>query len=204
MAHALNLPTKIKEAVTIAANGGVRHHDIGKFNVDQYFSYVASFGAFTKVAYTTPQLLKNLIGRIAYIFNSILSISDIHTHTVTVVADGKEITGDFIYGSVSNSTIIGGVVKFQESEIIFDDGMFEVLLIKNPQNAGQLRNIIDGLLHYNYDEKYVYFFKANKIAFSFQNTTEWTIDGEYAGTLDSVFIETLEHKAQVITTPNTA
>ena len=39
--------------------------DIGIFN-ERYFNYIAAFGAFTEVAYETPQKLKNIFGKLAY------------------------------------------------------------------------------------------------------------------------------------------
>lgn len=199
LAAALKLPLNIKEAVEVTENGKIRQHDIGKFNENQYFSYVASFGAFTKVSYKTPQWLKNLFGRIAYIFKGVFSIADIHPQTAKVTADGREIKGDFIYGSVSNSTVIGGIIKLSESEVFFDDGMFEVILIKNPQTPKNLKKILKGIIKNCYDDEYIYRFKAGKIAFSFENSTEWCIDGEYAGTLDTVNIENLHGMVQIVT-----
>lgn len=200
LASALKLPSNVGEAINNISKENIRLHDMGKFNGGQYFSYVASFGAFVKASYITPQWSKNLFGRVAYIFRSILSIPDIRSHTVKVVADGREITDDFVYGSVSNSTVIGGILRFPEADIHFDDGMFEVLLIKNPKNYKELKKIVKCISQNIYNDEYVYYFKAKKISFSFEKCTEWTIDGEYAGNLDSVYIENLARSAQIIST----
>ena len=199
LAHALNLPTKIHKAIDTSINGQIRQHDIGAFNNEnQYFSYVASFGAFTKTAYSTPQWIKNLIGHIAYVFSGILSLADIHSHSVKIVADGKEISGNFIYGSISNSTVIGGVIKLPKSDIQFDDGKFEVMLIKDPKNPGGLRKVLHSLFHRCYDERYVYYFKAKELSFTFEKSTAWTVDGEFAGTHEDVYIKNLNRNAQVV------
>lgn len=189
LGHALGLSTSMGKAMNIAINGQIRKHDIGAFNESQYFSYIASFGAFTKVAYSTPQWLKNVLGRIAYVFKGMLSLTDIHSHRVTVTADGKTIQGDFIFGSVSNSTVIGGILKLPKAEVSFDDGQFEVLLIKNPKSPKELQAIIQSLLRHHYDSQYVYFTKASKVSFAFEDTASWTIDGEFAGILSDVHIE---------------
>ena len=47
----------------VAAAGVPRPVDIGSFN-DRYFIYVAAFGAFTDVAYSTPQPVKNIFGHL--------------------------------------------------------------------------------------------------------------------------------------------
>jgi len=199
LAHALNLSTRTKKALYDISNGYIRDHDIGSFNNDQYFSYVASFGAFIKTAYATPQWIKNLTGRIAYFFHSLLQIGDIRPHTVKVIADGKEIEGDFIYGSVSNSTVIGGgSIKFTKAGVNFDDGLFEVMLIRNPTTPEGLSNIISGVLKQKYDVRYMRFFKAKKLIFIFDKETDWTIDGEYAGSHNTVYIENQQCAASII------
>ena len=57
-ATTLHLPRKPREAALVAAGTGVPVPiDIGRLN-GKPFIYVAAFGAFTKVAYDTPQDLK--------------------------------------------------------------------------------------------------------------------------------------------------
>lgn len=191
LAHSLQLPTNIDDAIEVAVNGSIRRHDIGMFNENLYFSYVSSFGAFTKVSYGTPQWLKNIFGRAAYIFKGIFSIANIRSQKAKIIADGNEINGDFVYGSVSNSTIIGGLVKLLKTDVSFDDGMFEVLLIKKPRKIKEYRNILRGISKHDYNNKYTYFFRAKNLSFTFEKSTEWSIDGEYAGTPDSVQIKNL-------------
>ena len=43
--------------------------DIGKFGDERYFVYIAAFGAFTEVSYSTPQDIKNVLGHQAYIWS---------------------------------------------------------------------------------------------------------------------------------------
>ena len=54
--------------------GSPRKLDIGAFN-QLYFSYVASFGAFTEASYNTPQSLKNRLGHLAYILEGVKDLS---------------------------------------------------------------------------------------------------------------------------------
>lgn len=49
--------------------------DVGSFNGD-FFVYVAAFGAFTDVTYTTPQEYKNYFGHMAYVIEGIKSVTD--------------------------------------------------------------------------------------------------------------------------------
>lgn len=202
LARALNLPVQMKKAIQTAIYGDTDALDIGMFNREQYFTYVASFGAFTKVAYETPQWAKNTMGHASYVISGIIQVGDIRPHLVKVVADGVELTGEFIFGSVSNSTVVGGVIKFPESDIRFDDGLFEVLLVRNPTTPLELGNMLNGVINRQYDDQNVYFFKTRKLALSFEEETHWTIDGEYAGSYDSVHIENHHRAVQIVMSYN--
>jgi YegS/Rv2252/BmrU family lipid kinase len=199
LANSLGLPTKYHLAINTAMGRQIQSHDIGAFNKDKYFTYMASFGVFSKVSYSTPQWLKNSFGYMAYILNGIISIPRIHSYKVTVTVDGNEITGDFLFGSVSNTKRIGGVVKFLESEVSFDDGKFEVLLIKNPTKLKDLRGINKGLFEHKYDNDNITFLKADTISFAFEDCASWTIDGEFAGRFSDVQIKNLPCMVQFIT-----
>jgi len=198
MASALGLTNNVKKAMHLALYGNVRELDLGTFNNDKYFSYVASFGAFSKAANDTPQWLKNRLGRASYFFYGISEIADIRARRVKVIADGTEITGDFVYGSVSNSTVIGGLVKFPEGSIALDDGKFEVMLIKAPKGPLGLHHIVQGLINHEYNDDTVLVFTASQITFTFEESVPWTVDGEYAGENHHVHIRNMQKKAKVL------
>jgi len=198
LAHALGLTSNVRIATYLALYGHVRDLDLGTFNDDKYFSYVASFGAFSKVAYETPQWLKNRLGRASYFFYGISEIADIRSRRVRIVADGTEINGDFVYGSVSNSTVIGGLVKFPEGSISLDDGKFEVMLIKTPKGPLDLHHIVQGLVNHDYYDDAVLFFTASQVTFTFEDAVPWTIDGEYAGESRNVVVGNMHKKARIL------
>ncbi|MBQ9130116.1 MAG: YegS/Rv2252/BmrU family lipid kinase, partial [Clostridia bacterium] len=58
-------PSKICDDILAGSDVTI---DAGCFN-DRYFSYAASFGAFTAISYETPQGLKNALGHFAYVLN---------------------------------------------------------------------------------------------------------------------------------------
>jgi len=198
LAHALGLSSNIKRAIYLALYGKVCDLDLGTFNDNKYFSYVASFGAFSKVAYETPQWLKNRLGRASYFFYGLSEIADIRSHRVRIVADGTEIDGDFVYGGVSNSTVIGGLVKLPEGSIRLDDGKFEVMLIRTPKDPMDLHSIIQGLVNQDYSEDSVLFFTASSVEFLFEVDVPWTVDGEFAGESRIVSIGNMHKKAKIL------
>ena len=197
LAHSLGLASNIKNAMHLALHGTARDLDLGTFNNDKYFSYVASFGAFSNVAYETPQWLKNRLGRASYFFYGISEIADIRSNRVKIIADGMEIEDDFVYGSVSNSTVIGGMVKLPEGSIRLDDGKFEIMLIKTPKGPIDLHNIVQGLANQEYNDDSVLFFTASQITFIFEGNVPWTIDGEYAGESSKVEIGNMQQRVRV-------
>lgn len=165
-------------------------YDIGKFN-DSYFNYVAAFGAFTEVSYSTPQKQKNQLGHAAYIIEGLRHLPIGKYHTATVKVNGETLHDNYIYGSVSNSTSIGGVRIDIQSDIEMNDGLFEVLLIKAPKTPMDLQNIIAAILTQNYDGPFLKYFKTDSISFEFENATPWTLDGEFGGDVTSAEISVI-------------
>ena len=138
------------------------------------FDYVASFGAFADTAYSTPQRLKNALGRAAYFLCGIKQVFELKQHHIVLEADGKRIEGDFYYGSVSNSTRIAGIIDLKHAGVAFDDGRLEVLLIRQPPTVKALKDFQRG----KYDPEYFYFFSAGQVSIDFDEPAEWTADGE--------------------------
>jgi len=197
LANALGLTSETPKALNTAIYGEKKSLDIGAFNDTQFFSYVASFGAFTKTSYATPQWMKNVMGHTSYLVYGIADIKDIRSHKTKIITDGLEISGEFVFGSVSNSTVLGGVFKFPEDSIDFSDGKFEVLLVKTPRNPRDMQSILNAILNQEYNEDTVLFFKASFLTFIFEESTPWTIDGEFAGAMEQVTIKNLHGRAEV-------
>ena len=65
-ALSVGIPRNYKKAINCIVNGTEQNIDVCKFN-DEYFSYIAAAGLFTKASYSTSQKLKNKIGKIAYL-----------------------------------------------------------------------------------------------------------------------------------------
>ncbi len=194
-ASTMKIPSNIKKAVAMAAEGTAFAHDVGLFNDDRHFSYIASLGAFTKTSYSTSQKLKNQLGHAAYILEAAKSLGDISPFFMRVETADRVEEGEFLLGAISNSTSVGGVFKMKASEVIPDDGEFEVVLVRHPKNAasGYLR-IVQSLLSQKYDPELISFFRAKEINVITKEPLAWTLDGESGGTYTQVNIKNL-HKA---------
>ncbi|MGL4791285.1 MAG: diacylglycerol/lipid kinase family protein [Anaerotignaceae bacterium] len=171
--------------------------DVGRFN-DCHFIYVAAFGAFTEVAYDTPQHIKNSLGHLAYVLEGIKKLPNIKSYSMEIFYDDKSIKDKFIYGMVSNSTYIGGVKLYDDNEIVLNDGVFECIFIKSPETPLELQTILTGLLTHDFSAKLFYTFKASQILISSAAEVSWTIDGEFGGKHTDVEIENNKQALEII------
>lgn len=181
-AQSLNIPKNIMEAVQWIINGKPKSCDIGRFNND-YFTYIAAFGAFTNITYETPQKIKNTLGHAAYILNGLTQLTSIRSKHMRIEYDNNIIENDFLFGMVTNSSSVAGLLSI--NDFMLDDGTFEVVLIKQPANLIQLRQIVHSLLNISeeIDKEYIKFFRTSKIKFTCLDNepATWTRDGEYGG-----------------------
>ena len=180
LAASLHLPTRVEEAALRAVTGREFHMDVGSLN-DRYFNYIAAFGAFTETSYATPQEIKNALGHFAYILEGAKSLGKIQPIHVKITADGEAFEDDFLFGAVTNTISLGGVLKLDPARVLLDDGMYELLLVKNPLNALEAQAMLSALMSQNYDGPLVKMRRASDIIFESSHSISWTIDGEYGG-----------------------
>ena len=188
-AQSMKLPNTPKKAAEVIAKGSPKKVDIGLFNEKRNFSYVAAFGIFTAASYNVPQEFKNILGHTAYLLGGVKEIGNIKSHHVKIKLDDREIEGDYIFGAVANSTSIAGIVKLNEDLVDFNDGVFEVGLIKTPKTLLELNNIVHALSTQSYGEG-VEIYKAKHVTF-YSDCFDWTLDGEKASGKKEVKIECL-------------
>ena len=196
-ANSLHIPKGLLKAADNAVNGVVFPCVIGRFNQDT-FVYIAAFGLFTDVSYETDQAMKNVLGHLAYILEGAKRIFNVPSYRIKVCHGGEEIEGEFIYGMVTNSRSVGGFRSMVGKQVIFDDGLFEVTLIKKPKNPLELQEIIAALLIEQIDTKYMYTFKTGYITFESLEEIPWTLDGEFGGEHDYVEIENLRQQLGIM------
>ncbi|NCB52808.1 MAG: YegS/Rv2252/BmrU family lipid kinase [Clostridia bacterium] len=199
MASTLLLPKNAKAAADCVLSGRTIPLDIGRLG-ENYFAYIAAFGAFTEVSYSTPQENKRTLGHLAYIIEAMTRLSKINAYNAVVEHDCGMIEGSFIFGAVMNSLSVAGVLKLDPANVALSDGYFEVMLIKSPQNLVDLNNIITSVLSQEYDPASVIFLHTRKIRFTFDRDTAWTRDGESGGIFRTVEAENC-HQALRITVP---
>lgn len=179
-ASSLQIPKKPLDAAALILSGMPSSVDVGSFN-GRYFTYVAGFGAFTEVSYTTPQNSKNALGRLAYILEGIKSLPMLRNYHVRVESEDQHIEDDFIFGMVTNATTVGGFKGIIASDVGLDDGLFEVFLVKAPTNPLDFQVIFNEILISPGSSKLVTRFKAKSVCFTADGEMPWTLDGEFGG-----------------------
>lgn len=185
VASTLGLPRNAKEAAEIIVAGKDIPFDVG--NMDgHYFTYISAFGAFTQVSYETPSESKQVLGHLAYILESVGHFGSITPYNLVAEYDGERIEGEFIFGAVTNTTSIAGLLKLKNELVSLGDGEFEVILIKNPKNLIDFNTIFMGLLSQSYNPEYVKIFKTSKVKFTFDQPVSWTRDGEAGGEYEEI------------------
>lgn len=180
----LKLPANLMRAAQIAVEGSPCPCDLGEFN-GRPFIYVAAFGVFSEVSYATPQNSKNVLGHLAYVLGGIKSLAQLKPCHMKVTHDGETLEGDFIYGMVSDSVSVGGFRGLKEKDVKLDDGLFEVMLVKNPRTPEELSTILNALMKKQADGNVIGFQSAD-ISFSAEHPVAWTLDGEFGGDMETV------------------
>lgn len=185
MTHGLS--SEIEAAAANIVSGRSACYDIGRFG-DKYFSYIAAFGAFSWLSYTTDQNLKNLLGHTAYVLDAVKDLSKIKPHHVRITADGIVHEDDYIFGAICNSLSVAGTFELPRSSVDMNDGRFELLLIKVPKTLIELDAIVHSLLFKEYNCPYIEFFHASEIEIGNSDELEWSLDGESSGPVSSVSV----------------
>ena len=176
-AASLKIPTNIMQAARDIVEGEPVSYDVGRFG-DRYFSYVASFGAFTRASYATPQNIKNALGHTAYVLEGINELSQIRKEHVRMELDGQIVEDDFLFGAISNSTSVGGILTLDPKIVDMADGKLEVLLVRAPVDLMEISECIRAVQSQKYNCAMITFRSAEKIKVFAHPTMPWTLDGE--------------------------
>ena len=200
-ARSLDIPRNMPDAARAIMAGRPFACDIGSFN-DDSFVYIASFGIFTDVSYSTKQEIKNVLGHMAYVLEGMKSLYNIKSYKMKVSSDEMEFEGDFLFGMVTNSKSVAGFKGLVKGDVQFDDGVYEVTFIKRPKNPLEIQEILASLLLEEIDSNYMYSFRTRKLTITSEEMVPWTLDGEFGGEHDEVVIENNHKAVEIIVKDN--
>lgn len=182
VATTLGLPKNDTIGAVRTILGGTGHpFDVGGFGENEYFAYIAAFGAFTNVSYATPQSQKRALGHLAYVLQGAAELPNIKGVNARVEYDDGVFEGSLIYGSMSNSTSVAGIVRLPEEMVCLGDGISELVLVKDPGGVEDLGEIISSVLTKKFDSDKLLILHTTKAKFTFEEPVAWTRDGEDGG-----------------------
>ena len=188
-AQGLNLSKDIITAAKDIVEGKPSGLDVGVFN-GRVFTYVASFGAFTKASYDTPQSIKNALGHIAYILAGATTIPDIRPIHATIKTDNETYEGDYLFGAISNSTSMGGVLKLKPEDVDMSDGLFELLLLRTSTDVLEIGDLVRAAAEQKYDNTpMLTFVESSRFEIDIPEAVDWSLDGEYQKGVQHIVIE---------------
>lgn len=196
-ASSLNLSGNVIQAAKDILEGEPVPYDVGRFG-ERYFSYVASFGAFTKASYVIPQNIKNALGHTAYVLGGISELSQIRKEHIRMEIDGQAVEDDFLFGAICNSTSIGGILTLDPKQVDMGDGLFEVLLVRSAQSLEELAECVRAVQSQKYNCEMITFRSARNVKIWASPDMPWTLDGEREDGHEEVEVENIHHAIRLM------
>lgn len=193
----LGLSNNIDEVCEKIATYAPKNIDVGRCG-DRYFVYIMCTGLFTSTSYTTSQQMKNVMGHNAYVLKGISELVNAKKTQYTIELDDEVICDNFAFVSVSSTLRIGGVLTMPKDEVRFDDGLFELLLIKYPNTIIDGNMLANDLFYSNLTTDRFVRRKISKAKIHFAEPQGWSLDGEDGGKHNDISIEVKEKALRLI------
>ena len=125
-----------------------------------------------------------MFGHMAYIFEGIMSVTDLNNYKpfrLRIETADSIIEQEYIFGAVTNSSSLGGLVKLDKNNVHVNDGLFELILIRKPKNFMALTETVGQLVNHKYRPDRIVFSHTESVRLTSASPLDWTLDGEYAG-----------------------
>lgn len=197
IANTLDIPHDILGAASEIITSKPIPFDVGTIG-ERYFVYIASFGIFTSVSYSTPQQQKNILGHFAYVLQGIKSVQNIKSYNMTIESDSGTYSGEYIFGAMTNCISFAGLFKLKKENVILNDGLFEVMLIRRPRTMYELQQTAACFLRKQYNERYITFFHTSRLSITCDEDVSWTTDGEFGGTYSHVILQAKKQAVELL------
>ena len=112
--------------------------------------------------------------------------------------DGQVIEDDFLFGAISNSTSVGGVLTLSPDMVDLADGQMEILLVRAPRNLLEIPECIQAVQTQKYNCSMITFQSARNIRVYANPFMPWTLDGERETGHEQVDVENLHHAIRIV------
>ena len=206
LANTLGIPTELGASADLIQSGKKNSYDLGTLN-GRYFTYIASFGIATDLSYSTPQKLKNIFGHAAYMINGfvvrfipmLFGFKPIH---MKIEYDEGVIEDDFYFGSISNSTSVAGLFKFDHQDVKLNDGYLELFMVKGLKRNIDALKMLKKAIAQDYDGAQMMIVKTKKVKITCNQDVPWTLDGEFGGLQRDCEIEVVHDAFEIFSENN--
>ena len=115
-----------------------------------------------------------------------------------IEADGQVYEDDYIFGAISNSTSLAGILTLNPKLVDMSDGRFELLLVKAPNDLIDLAEIIYMLNSQNYESNRLVFINGSEFKIRADKNTSWSLDGEYQEGCEEIEVKNLHHAIELM------
>ena len=104
---------------------------------------------------------------------------------------------DYIFGAISNSTSLAGIITLKPEYVDMNEGMFELLLVKSPKNIIEMTEIVNMLMTQNYESNMLTFINAKEFKIHAGKDMPWSLDGEFQEGSEEILVENLHSAIEV-------
>ena len=196
-AIAQNIPTDILKAAHAISRGGYRAVDLGTFG-DQIFCGSTVFGAFSWIGYTTDQDLKNKLGMGAYVLDGAFDLGLLKPWHMKITVNGITREDDYIFGCFSNAESLAGILHYPEGLVSMSDGLWELMLIRMPQNIAQWQQVLHAIRAQELSScQMIEIEQTDRVLVENPDGLCWSLDGERSGEFRTVCISVLPGALQL-------
>ena len=179
-AGSLNIPASWREAVQTLLQAEPEGHDVGLFNGKPY-TYIACCGAFAETSFATSQTLKNQLGHTAYVLGALPALTSLHPLQLEIEAEDFHVAGPFLFCALANTRSVAGMVHLDSEKVDFQDGKFELLLIRYPNNLLDAGKLAAKLLASDLDDPLILLHQVSSCKIRSATPVSWSLDGEDGG-----------------------
>ena len=103
-----------------------------------------------------------------------------------------------MFGAISNSTSVGGILTLDPKQVDMTDGKFELLLVRAPKDLSEISECIQALQSQKYNCRMITFRTAEYVRAIGAPEICWTLDGERAEGQAIINIQNLHHAIRLI------
>ena len=121
-----------------------------------------------------------------------------NVHVRLELDEDRVVEDDFLFGAISNSTSVGGILTLDPKQVDMGDGKFELLLVRAPQDITEVSECIRALQTQKYNCRMITFLTASRVRITASADMVWTLDGERENGQERVEVQNMHHAIQLI------